>query len=487
MMTEASGYLTKASAASPDPATSIRIAAAATEIEIWADRRSESARRHAEAAVAAARSLATAAGGAARLQPESRRAYIEALQPAYETALQADDHEAIEGLADESLDVAGGFDDAAYLQALVWSGLAARQLGRLEDAVARSGRALREAKRRVMPRAAIDAGRTLAATLLDLGRLAEAEAVATEADTLAARAGDGDRVGRRMKSIHYQVRLSTGDWQTAVAASSRAADAEPVAHFALAYHQMLGTWQSRMSGMAAAPDVLARIADARRLAAEARCPRCAAEVELASAEAFARIGETDKAREALGGWDAARPEPSPAMAFWRSWVGALLVVDDGHSAPSRAVRGLDDVLAVARSTGRRMDELWLLLDRARIVGIDRRAAAASYREAAELADAIGARSELRLADLGLRALGVRTWRRGPSVEGRAGLGSLTPRELEVGRLVASGASNPEIAAALFVSRKTAERHVSNVLMKLGSRNRTELAARIVEAESGPQP
>lgn len=481
LTTEAARYLSKARAAGAEAATSIRIDSAAAELAIWADRRTDLARPLAEQAVAAARGLAAGVGGIGGLGLEDRRAYIEALQPAYEAALQADDYVAIERTADELLEVAGGFDEAAYLRALVWSGLAARQLGRLEDAAARSGRALREAQQRVMPHAAVDAGRAMAATLFDLGRLAEAEAVAAEADTLAARVGEGDRVGRRMKFVLHQVRFSTGDWRAAVEASLRAARDEPVAHFALAYHQVLATVQSRMSGAAAAAEVGSRIGDARRLAAEARCPRCAAEVELASAEAFVRIGQVDDARDALRDWDAARPKPSPAMAFWRTWVDALLAIADDGRDRSRALRRIDDVLAVARQNRRRMDEVWLLLDRARLAVADRRLAAASFHEAAELADAIGARTELRLAELGLRALGERTWRRGPSVDGDSRLGQLTARELEVARLVAGGASNPEIAAALFLSRKTIERHVSNLLMKVGARNRTELAARLAEA------
>jgi DNA-binding NarL/FixJ family response regulator len=77
---------------------------------------------------------------------------------------------------------------------------------------------------------------------------------------------------------------------------------------------------------------------------------------------------------------------------------------------------------------------------------------------------------------------VRTWRRGAQGAARSDdpLDLLTIREREIARLVAAGASNPEIAAAVFLSRKTVERHVSNILAKVGVRNRAELAAVVAE-------
>jgi DNA-binding NarL/FixJ family response regulator len=51
---------------------------------------------------------------------------------------------------------------------------------------------------------------------------------------------------------------------------------------------------------------------------------------------------------------------------------------------------------------------------------------------------------------------------------------LTPRELEVVKLIAEGQTSEEIAALLVLSKKTVERHRANVLDKLGMRNRVEL-------------
>jgi predicted ATPase/DNA-binding CsgD family transcriptional regulator len=56
---------------------------------------------------------------------------------------------------------------------------------------------------------------------------------------------------------------------------------------------------------------------------------------------------------------------------------------------------------------------------------------------------------------------------------------LTPREREVLRFLVEGRSNPEIAAALYISPRTAETHVTHILAKLGVTSRAEAAAHAV--------
>jgi DNA-binding NarL/FixJ family response regulator len=53
---------------------------------------------------------------------------------------------------------------------------------------------------------------------------------------------------------------------------------------------------------------------------------------------------------------------------------------------------------------------------------------------------------------------------------------LTPHELQVALLVADGLTNREAAAALFLSPKTIEHHLSIIYRKLGLRSRAQLAA-----------
>ncbi len=68
-----------------------------------------------------------------------------------------------------------------------------------------------------------------------------------------------------------------------------------------------------------------------------------------------------------------------------------------------------------------------------------------------------------------------------SSAGSTGAGSqcsagLTRRELEVLRLIAAGKSNREIAATLYLSPRTAERHVANIYLKIGAHSKAEAAA-----------
>ena len=68
-----------------------------------------------------------------------------------------------------------------------------------------------------------------------------------------------------------------------------------------------------------------------------------------------------------------------------------------------------------------------------------------------------------------------------------GAAPLTPRELQVARLVAQGRSNKEIAAQLVISQRTAENHVENILAKLGFTSRSQVAALVAASQPDDDP
>jgi LuxR family maltose regulon positive regulatory protein len=66
------------------------------------------------------------------------------------------------------------------------------------------------------------------------------------------------------------------------------------------------------------------------------------------------------------------------------------------------------------------------------------------------------------------------------VEGAAYVEPLTPREVEVLRLIAAGMRNQEIADQLFISLATVKRHIANTYGKLGVSHRMEAVVRANE-------
>jgi DNA-binding CsgD family transcriptional regulator len=105
-----------------------------------------------------------------------------------------------------------------------------------------------------------------------------------------------------------------------------------------------------------------------------------------------------------------------------------------------------------------------------------RAARQAFSDAVALYSAAGATWDIHRAELRLRPFGIR---RRPGPRPRAvtiGWEALTPTELTIARLVATGKSNPDIAAELYLSRNTVQTHVSHILAKLGVPSRAGIIA-----------
>ena len=100
----------------------------------------------------------------------------------------------------------------------------------------------------------------------------------------------------------------------------------------------------------------------------------------------------------------------------------------------------------------------------------------SLRDALEQLQRLGARPAATMVARRLRELGARRIPRGPRPSTRENTAQLTPRELDVLRLLSEGLRNAGIAERLFVSRRTVDHHVSAILHKLGVHSRGEAVA-----------
>jgi DNA-binding CsgD family transcriptional regulator len=207
---------------------------------------------------------------------------------------------------------------------------------------------------------------------------------------------------------------------------------------------------------------IAALADQARLARAAGQPVDYLIAEAEALAATARLGVSNAKTAAAGiGIDG---------RGWLARAEAELQRATGRNDPANWRTVLDTFgPAFAYETARTR---WRLAEALAETG-DREEAQREWQLAAAAADEMGAaRLRAALADLGRRA------RLGSAAAAAAGspLSVLTSRELEVLRSLASGRSNREIGAELFISDKTVSVHVSNILAKLHAASRTEAAA-----------
>jgi LuxR family maltose regulon positive regulatory protein len=224
------------------------------------------------------------------------------------------------------------------------------------------------------------------------------------------------------------------------------------------------------------PSEAAELADRylRRFSDRGRVERSAG-LEL-TIRALARLGEDERATEALSELReiAARARTRPILAAVCSSEATLAVARSDHDAARRSFEDALDLLAACDApfeSGR------VRLDLAATLSALGRSDRARREIEAAIPDfrAMGAGWERARAETMLAKL-RKTNSTLPAQMIDTPLGSLSRRELEVLDLVAEGLTNRDIAERLVLSEHTVNRHVANILRKLGLTSRTAAAS-----------
>lgn len=198
---------------------------------------------------------------------------------------------------------------------------------------------------------------------------------------------------------------------------------------------------------------------------EARDPWTQASLLPACVSILLEAGDTAGARTALEALSGLCDvfESEPMRAEGATGRGAILLAEGEAEAALPFLR-------LAGDTFRKLDapyetaRVGVLMGRAcRALG-DADAAELELDAARRTFQRLGAIPDLRRVD---RLSGVRR---------SGGATDLTPRQAEVLRLVATGKTNKAIAAELFISERTVERHLSNIFTRLGLSSRAEATA-----------
>ena len=190
------------------------------------------------------------------------------------------------------------------------------------------------------------------------------------------------------------------------------------------------------------------------------------------ADAAYRSGRPGEARPALAELEAVIGRtPIPLLEAAAGHARAVLADDDRAEALFGAALRAQSSWPFLRARGQLALGAWLRRHR--------RAAEsrAPLRAARDTFDALGTIPWSERARQELRASGETSRRR--AVEARD---QLTPQELEIAQLAASGLTNPEIAQRLFISPRTVSSHLYRIFPKLGIASRSELRPAIAPAD-----